>query len=202
MAGHRRRKAIQTYYYFDRREYSVNNHFKKKMQANGTFYDMNEELFSFPSIAAGLLKYKKHEWIIVAFERNKQIEKIWLNKGQDRTQVNLTISFHNLKSVAESGKYTSVLIFHNHPNHNPAHYSMTRASITDKETSSNWSNQLVAVGVNLIEFVCERGNHYIYWRSVSDSFFPLAAFKTDLELINGINWSQNLSLHWERFFGS
>jgi len=202
VAGHRRRKEIQTYYYFDHREYSVNNHFKKNMQANGSFYDVNENLFSFPSLAAGLLKYKKHEWVVVAFERNRKVEKIWLNKGQNSMQVSLSIGFHNFKDTAENGKYISVLIFHNHPNSNPSYYSMTEASAKDKESATKWANQLLAIKVNLIEFVCERGNHYIYWMSVSDRFFPIESFVENLERINGIHWSQNLRLHWERLFGN
>jgi hypothetical protein len=181
VAGHRRRKAIQTYYDFDHREYSVNNHFKKNMQANG---------------------YKKHEWIIVAFEHNHKVDKIWLNKGQDYTQVDLNIDFYKIKNIAESGAYTSVLVFHNHPNSNPSYYSMTEASTKDKDSATKWANQLLAIKVNLIEFVCERGNHYIYWRSVSDRFFPIESFVENLERINGIHWSKNLGLHWERLFGN
>lgn len=172
------------------------------MQANGSFYDVNENLFSFPALAAGLLKYKKHEWIIVAFEHNNKVDKIWLNKGQDCTQVGLNIDFYKIKNIAESGAYTSVLVFHNHPNSNPSYYSMTEASTKDKDSATKWANQLLAIKVNLIEFVCERGNYYIYWRSVSDRFFPIESFVENLERINGIHWSQNLGLHWERLFGN
>jgi len=36
------------------------------MNPNGTFYRINESLFGFPATVAALLKYKKHEWIIIA----------------------------------------------------------------------------------------------------------------------------------------
>ena len=39
------------------------------MRADGRFYKIEERLFEFPALATGLLKYKKHEWIIIAFER-------------------------------------------------------------------------------------------------------------------------------------
>ena len=72
----RRDKKLSEYFLFDNREYSANKNFKKIMNPNGKIYQINESLFEFPSIAAALLKYKKHEWIIIAFEKNKNINSI------------------------------------------------------------------------------------------------------------------------------
>jgi hypothetical protein len=68
-ANKRRDKMIYQYFNFNQHEYSVDKTFKKNMNPNGMFYEIDENLYSFPSIAAGLLKYKKHEWIIIAFEK-------------------------------------------------------------------------------------------------------------------------------------
>jgi hypothetical protein len=170
------------------------------MAANGSLYSINESLLAFPSIAAGLLKYKKHEWMIIAFERNQRIDKIWLNKGPDRSQVQSAIGLQSVKDIAKSGSYTSVLILHNHPNSDPSRYSMVRASSKDKESAADWARQLCSDGVNLVDFVCERGGHHEYWRAVSDSFFPVADFISVLQRANGVRRVQNFKLHWERLF--
>jgi hypothetical protein len=127
----RRRKAVQAYYGFDSYERSVDLHFKKNMAANGSIYNISENLFEFPALAAGLLKYKKHEWIIVAFERNKRVDKLWLNKGLDGSQVHFGLSLPRIRELAVDGEYSSVLVFHNHPNPDPSHYSTAGASAKD-----------------------------------------------------------------------
>jgi len=201
LADRRRTKAINSYYTFDMKEYSVNAAFKKRMAASGSFYNMSEELFEFPALAAGLLKYKKHEWIIVAFERNKAIDKMWVNKGPNGSQVHFGISLPSVQQMAANGGYRSVLVFHNHPNSDPSLYSMCQASDQDKHTAGELAAQLRPAGVSLIEFVCERGRHYEYWRSVCDTFLPLDGFCEELRQINGSSRGQSFSLHWERLFG-
>jgi hypothetical protein len=162
---------------------------------------MSEQLFEFPALAAGLLKYKKHEWIIVAFERNKAIDKMWVNKGPDGSQVHLGISLPSVQQMAATDGCRSVLVLHNHPNSDPSLYSTRQASDRDKEGACERAAQLGSAGVNLIEFVCERGRHCEYWRSVCDTFLPLEGFREELRQVNGSNRGQNFSLHWERLFG-
>jgi hypothetical protein len=91
LSSKRRGKAIHQYFTFDHQEYNVDKIFKKKMNPNGKFYRIDEKLYHFPSTAAGLLKYKKHEWIIIAFEKNKNISICWLNKGFDRSRVRVQV---------------------------------------------------------------------------------------------------------------
>lgn len=42
------------------------------MNPNGEIYLLDEKLEEFPSIAAGLLKYKKHEWRLTALEKDRK----------------------------------------------------------------------------------------------------------------------------------
>jgi len=115
LSNKRRFKAIFKYFAFDPHEYSVNKAFKKRMNPNGKFYKITEDLHSFPSIAAGLLKYKKHEWIMISFEKDRKIPLIWLNKGFDRSHVSSYLSVNKLVGIAHRDGYTTVMIFHNHP---------------------------------------------------------------------------------------
>jgi hypothetical protein len=196
----RRKKEIGRYFSFDNRERSVNSEFKKRMKPTGKFYQINENLFQFPSTAAALLKYKKHEWCIIAFEKDKKVFLIWVNKGPDRTTVSSLISLKNIAKVANENDTTSVLAFHNHPNPDPNYVSCTQPSQQDLQTAKVRSSVLNQNNLNLLSFVCERGRHYKYFFSPSDAFLPLPAFIEAINAINGKSRSKNLSLHFERIF--
>jgi acetylglutamate synthase len=75
LARVRRDNAVNAFYTFDRSEHSVNQEFTKNMSAHGAFYETNIPLRWFPAKAAALLKYKKHEWRILAFGRNGVVDK-------------------------------------------------------------------------------------------------------------------------------
>jgi len=194
----RRKKQIRQYFSFGKREFIVDKEFKKRMKPAGKFYQMSDSLHVFPAIAAALLKYKKHEWVIVAFERNKEIFLTWLNKGLNRLSASFYLSAEDMAKVADAKGATSVLTFHNHPNPNPNYLDCTKPSDQDIETAKVHSFVLNERGVNLVSFVCERGRHHEYFLSPTDSFLPLPQFIEDINTINGQSRLQNLSLHLER----
>jgi hypothetical protein len=188
------------YFSFDAREFTVNKEFKKRMNPNGTFYGISESLFDFPAIAASLLKYKKHEWIIIAFEKDKKGELIWLNKGFNRSGVSPYLSVEDIAKICKQKNRLSVLIFHNHPNINPNYYDCSRPSNKDKKSADEFAQVLNRNGINLLEFVCERGRHYEYFLSPADTFLHLREFVEAIEKDNGQSKFKNLSLHFERIF--
>ena len=196
----RRDKQIRLYFSFNTSELNVDKEFKKRMNPNGKLYGINESLLVFPSIAAALLKYKKHEWIIIAFEKEKKIDSIWLNKGFDRSGVSPYISVQDIANIANSNNHKSILIFHNHLNTNPDYYDCRRPSGKDIESANEFAQALNRSGMNLVEFVCERGKHYKYFSSCADSFLPLLEFVISINGINGLSKLKNLSLHYERIF--
>jgi len=196
----RRGKAIFQYFSFDHHEYNVDKNFKKRMSPNGKFYGINERLHNFPSTAAGLLKYKKHEWIIIAFEKNKTISSCWLNKGFDRSGVSPHLSVNDLIGIAKREAYASVMIFHNHPNSNPNHFDCSKPSQQDIKSANEYGSKLNNSGINLLEFVCERGKHHHYFTKYSDLFLPVSEFLKEVRNQNGKSRFGNLSLHLARFF--
>lgn len=196
----RRNKQIPEYFSFDNREFNISKDFKKSMRPDGRFYQTNESLFEFPSLAAALLKYKKHEWIIVGFEQNKKVNSIWLNKGFDRSAVSLYLSMEYITEIAKKNKQTSVLVFHNHPNTSPNYYDYSRPSEKDIKSASDFAQILNCNGINLLEFVCERGIHYKYYLSPADSFLSLSEFIYAINKVNGLSRFKNLSLHFKRIF--
>ena len=200
LSSKRRVKAIFRHFRFDHHEYNVDKYFKKRMNPNGKFYALDEKLYHFPSTAAGLLKYKKHEWIIIAFERNKKISSCWLNKGFDRSGVSPYLSVNDLVDIAKKEAYHSVLIFHNHPNSNPNHFDCSKPSQQDIKSANEFASKLINSGINLLEFVCERGKHHQYFAEYSDFFLPVSEFFKVVSNRNGKSKFSNLSLHLERFF--
>lgn len=200
LAGKRRKNQIRFYYSFNTQELSPNKEFKKRMNSSGKFYNINETLYNFPSTAAALLKYKKHEWIIMGFEKDKRIDLIWLNKGFDRASVSSYLSLSNITYTAKSSDYTSVLIFHNHPNINPNYYDCRKPSDQDLKSARDFMQALNSDGINLLEFVCERGKHYEYFLSAADIFSPLPNYLDEIIKENDQSKLKNLSLHFERVF--
>jgi hypothetical protein len=74
LATKRREKQLRLYFTFSGMPIGVSLEFKKNMAPNGKFYDVREQLSHFPSLAASLLKYKKHEWMLVAMEKDNQVK--------------------------------------------------------------------------------------------------------------------------------
>lgn len=196
----RRNKEIRQYLSFADVECSVDMDFKKRMNPNGSFYELDESLSLFPPAAAALLKYKKHEWVIIAFEKGKKVESMWLNKGPDRSSVSIYLPVEDIADISTRNDYTTVLIFHNHPNSNPSQLDCTQASETDLRTANKFAHVLNAKGVNLVKFVCERGSHYEYFFSPAESFVPLLEVTRTIEASNGRSGMSNFSLHCERLF--
>jgi hypothetical protein len=200
LAQKRRSKNVRAYFAFSHQAVAPNLEFKKKMAPGGTFYNIRERLTLFPSLAAALLKYKKHEWMLVAMEKEKEISLLWVNKGSDGTRVCLSLPFERLVSIACGNGYSSVLVFHNHPNTNPNIYSCSRPSSTDLNSSGLRAGILNTRGLNLLEFVCERGRAYEYRYSPTEAFMPVAGFLAHLNSANGVSRWRNLRLHVERIF--
>ena len=200
LASKKRRRRIRRYFTFDTSEFVANKEFKRKMNPNGSFYNLNEKLFEFPSIAASLLKYKKHEWIIIAFEKDETIERVWINKGFDRESVGSFLSTSEIVQIGKENKMTSIFIFHNHPNSNPAVYSCKNPSLQDLKSAKEYASELNNNGINLVEFICERGSHYEYFLSPSEQFLPVQEIVKAIELKNGISKRSNLKLHLQRLF--
>jgi len=200
LSSKRRDKTICQYFTFDHLEYNVDKNFKKRMNSNGKFYRIEEKLYRFPSIAAGLLKYKKHEWIIIAFEKNNKITLCWLNKGFDRSRVNPYLSVNDLIDMAKRKTSTSVMIFHNHPNSNSNHFDCSKPSQQDINSANEFASKLNDSGINLMEFVCERGKHHKYFAKYSDIFLPVSKFLQVIRNQNEKSKFGNLSLHLARFF--
>lgn len=186
---------ISEYFKFDKREMVINPEFKTQLKSKGKLYDFNEKLYHTPSIIASVLKGKKHEWIAIAFEKDKSVLYVWFNKGKDNRSAVSFLSGENIKEFALEKNITTILYFHNHPNSNPNLYDCSKPSQTDLNSAKELSTILNPNGINLIEFVCERGKYYKYYSSYSSAFMPISIFEKEIEQINGKTKRDNYRLH-------
>jgi len=198
----RRAKKIDAYYTFASYRMTINLEFKKGMKGSGRLYNAKDRLEGFPAIAGAMLKYKKHEWTVVAFETNRIVTLFWVNKGPDNALVWLYMPISEVISLAQKHKSSTVMWFHNHPNPNPSRFSFHMPSDTDRRTACSMAETLNAEGINILDFVCERGWHHEYHRSIADNFIPAVSIKNEIEKVNGTDWTINLSMHKERVFAS
>jgi hypothetical protein len=199
LAAKRRRKAVRRYFSYSMQQMTVSPEFKARMNAQGQLYRINDRLSDFPGRAAGLLKGKKHEWIVCAFERHQNIEFIWVNKGV-KERVPLGLPFAEMQTLAERHEVTSNLILHNHPNSNPSRLDLLVPSSQDLTFSQNCIQFFNGVGITVALFICERGRFREFAFSACDSFLPLEHFKAGVVKESGISKSGNLRLHLQRFF--
>lgn len=198
LAIKRRNIKIKKYFTFHGKTIPDIGFYKQLMKAYGDYAPAEVYLSDFPDLAAGMLKYRKHEWVIVAFEKEHWIDIFWANKGEDRSSVNVMLSPEIISNVANQYNYSTVLIFHNHPNANPQYFDCTKPSTTDIDSAKNYANVLNRAGINLLEFICERGSFYPYYMSISDSFLPVSNFIKTINSQNNTSHFKNLVLNIER----
>jgi DNA repair protein RadC len=198
LANKRRQKAISQYFAFSPVHLKMSAQGKNKYSIDGKLFLTSDPLHSFPAIIAALLKYKKHEWIIFGFEKEKKIIQFWINKGESKSTVKARLSGYEIVNIAAESHCSSVIRLHNHPNSDPNHYTSLLASKQDLISAKALSELLAKSGLNFLDFVCERGRFIQIHASYSFQFLPEWRFAKELGTLNGRSKWGNLKLHLER----
>ncbi len=170
---------------------------KKAMRSEGEFIGCDVRFTDLPARVAGLLKYKKHEWIVVAFVRSFRASMLWWNKGPDRYTVASFLEMGSLLDATRTFRSDTIVVFHNHPNPNPSMYRMDGPSGQDLRSASNYDRVLANHSVSLLEFVCERGIPHLYYASFSDSAAPMGPILDEIKNLNGTGILKNYFLRKE-----
>jgi hypothetical protein len=167
---------------------------KKAMKGMGEFLVCDLAYTDTPARIAGLLKYKKHEWIVIAFVRGRRVTHLWWNKGPDGTTVWSFLRDNALDRTLESVKPDILAIFHNHPNPDPSRYRMNIPSNADLTSAGFLHRDLGKRNISLLEFICERGVPHLYYAAFSDDVIPIGTILAEVNSINGKNVFKNYSL--------
>lgn len=157
---------------------------EKAMKGSGQFVRCNLSCSEMPSVVSGMLKYKKHEWVVIVFIRNFHAEYLWWNKGSDGRSVSPRLTGGYLENSIKLHKPDTLAILHNHPNPNPSRYRTNLPSAQDLRSAEFMASSLSKVGISLIEFVCERGIPHLYDAFLNSDLSPL---DVHIERINGLN---------------
>lgn len=170
---------------------------KKAMKAEGHFVGCDLSYRDVPAHIAGLLKYKKHEWIVIAFINSYHVRHLWWNKGPDGTKVWSFLQDHSLKAAIQSFTPDAIAILHNHPNPDPSRYRMNIPSEQDFRHALFYDGEFSKHGISLLEFICERGAPHLYYASFAGSVGLTDPIIDEIEQINGTGILNNYSLRKE-----
>lgn len=158
---------------------------KKAMESTGEFVTCNLDFFEMPSRVAGLLKYKKHEWIVIAFIAQNRVLRFWWNKGPDGTRVWSFLPPEAVCGLVRSLKLDAIAILHNHPNPNPSRFRVNVPSNADLTSAAYFHRILVPIGGTLIEFICERGVPHLYYAAFAEKIVPAEPVVAEVARTNG-----------------
>lgn len=170
---------------------------KKAMNSQGELIGCDLGYRDAPARIAGLLKYKKHEWIVIAFINSFHVRHLWWNKGPDGTRVWSFLRDHSLKAVIRSLTPDSIAILHNHPNPDPSRYRANIPSDADFRSAGFYDGEFSKHGISLLEFICERGVPHLYYASFADSVVPVEPIVDEIQKVNGTGIFKNYSLRKE-----
>ena len=170
--------------------------FKRRMPSQGGWVYSTTPLAEFPSWIAAQFKHKKHEWVAVGFADHSNVKATWFNKGPNRTSVDVFLSPEQVVTHCKRFDCKLVLILHNHPNPNPSQLNCTKASPEDHRCANAYYDMLRLHNLSLIEFVCERGTHYKFFKKIDADFTDISPY---IEQINKENNGNFFATLWLRF---
>ncbi len=192
----RTRKYIKEKYSFKNVPIAIDTHFKSSLNPKGKWYYIRQDLSYFPSYIAALLKGKKHEWVVLAIEKEGVVYGFYANKGYNNSSVSFNCDLEYIMEKCRENSCSTIMRFHNHPNENPNYQTCLLASEQDK-TSAMWCSSQVIHSYNWLDFVCERGNFIKFYEQYSPIFTPTKASQENIRLENGLSKLKNYKLHRE-----
>lgn len=199
LAQKRRNRRILLYFSPSGFSYfSPTMEFKSGLKPDGKLYQFDLEMPHVPSFVARLLKYKKHEWAVIAFLRDRRAVYLWANKGPDRTQVQL-VSVNSIFNTANRSGCDVIMVFHNHPAHDPQHYSYRSPSNQDLKAAEKFSQVLNTANISYLDYVCERGTAHRYFLNPSPTLYPLTTILGEVRTENSQGRITHMKLHFELY---
>lgn len=199
LSNKRRLNYIKKNFNFSHYDLTVNKAFKSSMKPTGKWYNIREELSKFPSLVSALLKGKKHEWVVIAIEKEGIVYGFYANKGINSSTVSFNCSLDYIMAKCKENNCSTILRFHNHPNENPQYQTCLLSSEQDLRSARHCSSY-VKHKYNWIDFVCERGQFIKFFESYSPNYVPSIAKIEHIIAQNNISKFKNYRLHRELGF--
>lgn len=196
LAEKRRRDRALEKFNFSNMEQPAHPSEKKSMNASGELVNCDLVFYDAPARIAGMLKAKKHEWIVAAYVRSYHVPMLWWNKGPDGVHVYLTLSDQDILSHAKKLGADAIAILHNHPNPY-GNRATSEPSPNDVKSALTAANFLLPHGISLLEFVCDRGIPNLYFTAFSEAEEALEPILSNVQQSNGSSREENYRLRKE-----
>jgi hypothetical protein len=158
---------------------------KKKFGPKLKYYEHEIEIGTFPSWCAGLLKGKKHEWLIIAIGDMKSIKGYWLEKGKDNKSIQTSLSNIELIVGLNQGEIDNLFIIHNHPGSN------LFPSENDKECIKDIFSRYSYGFINVLGFIACRGKQNLFACFLNSQIIPYEIIRTEITKVNNITRKTN-----------
>lgn len=156
MAAFKRFDDIMKTFGFHNSIIEIQQEYKAILNPKGEYYNWSAPLKDFPSIAAGYLKGKKHEWLIFAFAVESDVMGFFINKGFDNKSVAPILPFEKVINYAKELNAHTILDFHNHPN------AILFPSEQDIKVANECGKLAIDNNLNYCAFICGRGQYFQY----------------------------------------
>lgn len=172
-------------------EIYISSETKKMIKPSGSIYTLDRETSTLPSFCAALFKGKKHEWVMFAMGNGKKMASAWINKGENRSEVSISIPVSILIEKAKENNHDIICHFHNHPN------AVLSSSEQDIKSAISLGTECVSMGINYFAFVVGRGQYRQYALWVSELLYPHKEYLQNILSENGKSYGNNYKLNRE-----
>jgi hypothetical protein len=182
---------------------------KDFMEVDGGFIKVDIDRANITTAASYMLKYKRHEWLIIAFEKNNKIDLIWANKGESHF-VPILLNVLDQIDISNRYKYQSVYLFHNHPrfklfnekrlNSLKKVFDLFRVhpSQRDIDTMQTFSEIYKRYDINMISYICGNTQVNPLFFSISKKLLPFEIIEKEVsDLVNNIF---KRPIFWYKYF--
>lgn len=145
--------------------YSEARNLKITVKADGDFikspYSSRKDFLDY---MGHFFKYKKHEWIFIAFMQHGIVDKFWLNKGFDNRSVSYFLDDIDIKNICKTNSYNHILVGHNHP------AGALAPSKQDRISLEKFMDSMAEINVSVEDLVFVAGNWKKYGLSIGQHF--------------------------------
>jgi len=192
----RKKQAEKSRLNFSTEHFEINPDYRQFLSSGGRWDEISVPYNKALAMAAELIRYKRHEWLILILASNTKCRFIWANKGNNNMSCYLSGTFDDIIEKAIQNGCGTIIDFHNHPCTVDFQGALS-PSDTDMNTAAKWAEKARAAGLNYICAVGVRGQFSVYYSSFDESIYPKSCTVEYIESQNGLSKSGNRALRRE-----
>ncbi|HOI29772.1 MAG TPA: hypothetical protein PLZ15_08420 [Melioribacteraceae bacterium] len=174
LARKRRLRIFAERIKLDEYSFSIDAETKKRFGSKLKYYECDIDIGLFPSWSAGILKGKKHEWLIIGIGDMKSVHGFWMEKGHDNKSIQTSLSSIELTERLNKEGVNNLLLVHNHPN------STLNPSKEDKDCLLEIFSKYNKGSINVLGFIAGRGMQKLFACFIISSLISFEEIRTEI----------------------